>query len=69
LTHKKDHLIQNGMWRIENDEYIFCDEEILKLQNGIIKMILKQISSNLFSGKSIMNMSLPVEIFDNKSML
>jgi hypothetical protein len=57
------------MWRIENDEYIFCDEEILKLQNGIIKMILKQISSNLFSGKSIMNMSLPVEIFDNKSML
>ena len=32
-------------------------------------MILKQIGSNLMAGKSIMNMSLPVEIFDDKSML
>jgi hypothetical protein len=32
-------------------------------------MVLKQIGSNLMSGKSIMNMSLPVEIFDNFSML
>jgi len=32
-------------------------------------MIFKQLSSNLLSGKSIMNMSLPVEIFDSKSML
>ncbi len=32
-------------------------------------MILKQLGSNLMSGKSVMNMSLPVEIFDKKSML
>ena len=32
-------------------------------------MILKQMGSNLMAGKSIMNMSLPVEIFDTKSML
>jgi hypothetical protein len=32
-------------------------------------MIIKQLGSNLLSGKSIMNMSLPVEIFDNKSIL
>jgi hypothetical protein len=32
-------------------------------------MILKKMGSNLMAGKSIMNMSLPVEIFDNISML
>lgn len=32
-------------------------------------MIIKQLGSNLISGKSIMNMSLPVEIFDKRSML
>ena len=32
-------------------------------------MVLKQLTSNIMSGKSIMNMSLPVEIFDNISLL
>lgn len=32
-------------------------------------MILKQLSANLLQGKSIMNMSLPVEIFDKRSLL
>lgn len=32
-------------------------------------MVLKQIASNITKGKSIMNMSLPVEMFDKKSML
>lgn len=32
-------------------------------------MIIKQLGSNLISGKSVMNMSLPVEIFARKSML
>lgn len=32
-------------------------------------MIIKQLGSNLMSGKSIMNMSLPVEIFDNRSIV
>lgn len=32
-------------------------------------MVIKQLGSNIMSGKSIMNMSLPVEIFDNRSIL
>ena len=32
-------------------------------------MIIKQLGSNLMSGKSIMNMSLPVEIFDSRSIV
>jgi hypothetical protein len=41
----------------------------MELQKDIIKMVIKQLGSNIMSGKSIMNMSLPVEIFDNRSIL
>jgi len=41
----------------------------LAAQKDILKMIIKQLSTNLLAGKSIMSMSLPVEIFDKKSML
>ena len=39
---------------------MFIDDEALSMQKDVLKMILKQISSNLMRGKSIMNMSLPV---------
>lgn len=32
-------------------------------------MIVKQITSNIMAGKSIMNMTLPVEIFDDYTAL
>lgn len=56
-------------WRIDGDLMIFIDKEVLAAQKGIMKMILKQLSTNFMTGKSIMNMSLPVEIFDRRSML
>ena len=34
-----------------------------------MKLIVKQITANLMAGKSIMSMSLPVEIFDDYSAL
>ena len=57
-------------WKFnKNEEYIFIDEEELQLQKGILKLIVKQITANLMAGKSIMSMSLPVEIFDDYSAL
>ena len=41
----------------------------MEKQKNVIKYILKQISTNMMAGKSIMNMSLPVEIFYEKSFL
>lgn len=48
---------------------MFINQKVLDLQKDIIKMVIKQLTSNIMSGKSIMNMSLPVEIFDNVSIL
>jgi len=45
------------------------DTEVLNAQKDILKMVLKQISVCIMQGKSVMNMSLPVEIFDQKSLL
>lgn len=41
----------------------------MEIQKDIIKMIIKQLGSNIMSGKSVMNMSLPVEIFDRRTIL
>lgn len=32
----------------------------MEIQKDILKMIIKQLGSNIMSGKSVMNMSLPV---------
>jgi hypothetical protein len=48
------------MWRISGLELIFTNEEILAQQKNVIKLILKQLGSNVMAGKNIMNMSLPV---------
>jgi len=41
----------------------------LNAHKSILKIVLKQIAINLAQGKSIINMSLPVEIFSQNSLL
>lgn len=48
---------------------VFVNQAEIDAQKDVIKHIIKQIGSNLVSGKSIMNMSLPVEIFDDRSIV
>lgn len=38
-------------------------------QNNVIKFIMKTLKKNLFSGKGLLNISLPVEIFNTDSNL
>jgi hypothetical protein len=63
--------MQKGDWLINEDqEMVFVNQEAIDAQKDIIKYILKQIGSNLIHGKlSVMNMSLPVDIFDDRSIL
>lgn len=57
-------------WKFNSSEdLIFIDEEILKIQKSALKLIIKQITSNLMAGKSILSMSLPVELFSDDSAL
>lgn len=47
----------------------FINQETIRKHRSVITYILKKIGSNLLSGKSIMNVSLPIYIFDQKSLL
>ena len=47
----------------------FIDAEILTKQRSVITYLVKNIGSNLLQGKSIMNVSLPIYIFDERTLL
>jgi hypothetical protein len=67
---KDDFVLQHGDWIInDNNEFVFTNQQVMDAQKDVIKYIIKQVGSNLLSGKSIMNMSLPVDIFDSRSIL
>ena len=44
-------------------------QEILKNQSDVIGYMVSKFGSNILQGKSIMNISLPIYIFDEKSVL
>jgi hypothetical protein len=48
---------------------IFRDKDIMEKQNKVIGFLMKKIGTNLLKGKSIMNVSLPVYIFDKRTLL
>ena len=43
---------------------MYCNEEVIKLQKDIIKIMLRKAGAYLYRGKSIMNLSLPAEVLD-----
>lgn len=47
----------------------YLNKEKMAAQKSVLKHILKQMSKNILSGKSILSMSLPVHIFSAESHL
>ena len=63
-------IFQNGDWKLSKDkEFIFSNQAVMNAQKDVIKWVIRRIGTNLISGKSIMNMSLPVDIFDKRGLL
>ena len=48
---------------------IFSDQKLIEKQDKVITFMLKKFGETLFSKKSIMDISLPVNIFDKRSLL
>jgi len=47
----------------------FINQEVIIKHKSVITYLIKKIGSNILSGKSIMNVSLPIFIFDQRSLL
>jgi len=48
---------------------IFEDKEILRKQQGVVKDVMKQLGSQLLSGKLAVRLSLPIRLFEPRSLL
>lgn len=48
---------------------IYQDFQVIKNQKNSLMYVIKQVGGNLISGKSVLNVSLPVDIFESRSLL
>lgn len=63
-------IFQHGDWVLnKSNEFIFVNQAVMDAQKDVIKWVIRKIGTNIVSGKSVMNMSLPVEIFDKRGLL
>jgi hypothetical protein len=55
--------------KIGSDGLIFTNQSIIDKQRSTAGYLIKNIGLNLIKGKSIMNVSLPINIFDTRSII
>lgn len=64
-----DVLIKEYDRRLGEDGMIYKNSKVIEKQRGIATHMIKNIGINLLRGKSIMNVSLPINIFDTRTIL
>lgn len=53
----------------QDREFVFQNQRTLDAQKDVLRYLVSKFCKNLIGGKSIVNMSLPVDIFDTRSLL
>ena len=48
---------------------VFKNKDVIDRGSKVISYLLKKIGSNIIKGKSVMNVSLPVYIFDRRTLI
>lgn len=71
LIHPIDgHYALNKDWSIaKNGGLLWFNKQEMEVQSKVLTYLIGQLGSNLIQGKSVVNISLPVDIFDTKSFL
>lgn len=55
------HIVWGNEWKIDQlGGLVNMNMEKIKAQSSVLKLVLKRLGKNLFSGKGIMNISLPI---------
>lgn len=64
------HYVLNNFWTKGKDGGLFYhNNEHIDAQRRVMGFLLKKLGSNIIQGRSIMNISMPVDIFDTTSFL
>lgn len=53
----------------QKKELVYINQRLLDSQKDSLIYIIKQVGANIIKGKSIINVSLPVDIFEGRSLL
>ena len=61
---KEDYIHRKG-----EDSFIYTKTEVIAKQRAVSSYLIKKIGSYLLKGRSIMNISLPINIFDSRTLL
>lgn len=65
-----DNILEKDHWVTQKTGGLKLINQVkINAQNNVLKFIMKTLKKNLFSGKGILNISLPVEIFNVDSNL
>ena len=63
-------MIKTDFDKVMNSEgLIFKNKDIIDKQRAVVGYLIKKVGMNILTGKSIMNVSLPINIFDIRSHL
>ncbi|OQR95431.1 oxysterol binding protein [Thraustotheca clavata] len=63
------HYWQRGFKLNKKGGVVFQDKEILKKQQGVVKDVMVQLGTQLLSGKLAVRLSLPIRVFEPRSLL
>jgi hypothetical protein len=55
--------------KVGSDEIKYLNTDLIGRSRAVAGYLIKNIGNNLIKGKSIMNISLPINIFDNRTLL
>ena len=72
ITFKNDYSILSSLKyerTMKESGLVFKDKQMMEAQDKVISFLAKQFTKSLFNGESIMNISLPVTIFDERTLL
>jgi hypothetical protein len=64
-----EHILKQYMIAQGNNALKFTDQDCIEKQKGIISDIITRLGKNILTGNGIMNVSLPIRIFDERSLL
>lgn len=66
---KNDTLESKDFKKGDDTALVYLNNEVIQNQRGVLLYLARKIGVNLLTGKSIMNVSLPIKIFEPRSML
>ncbi|CAD8147858.1 unnamed protein product [Paramecium pentaurelia] len=68
---EEGHFLYTKFYRVDNNKggLTYHNERLLKDQRSVLLNMIKRMGSNLIQGKSVMSVSLPIQIFESRSFL